>query len=261
MRLVVVLNDSGEIDEALRMGRGFLELAGPDAETLPSIAGIGAFCGHILTARGEVREALPVLDRWLPLQSGRQRAVSQAVLVRAQLLAGIITFEEALSAPGLPAPKHAHILGVACAMEDAGIIRACMKFVDSAEGHVVKERVLTPHVAPLIARCLERADRRVLREFDSVRKKLQERPGSELELDVIETQLFRLLGDRKRGVIVFNRIDKDIAKLPSPQVLDVGLRISHERNRIAFGKEGEAFKNLRRLLSDGCRLLAPLFDA
>jgi transcriptional regulator with XRE-family HTH domain len=258
LRLIIVLHDAGRAAEALRIGRAFLALAGPEAEAFPSTAGVGVFCAHMLGGRGDVREALPLLERWLPLQEGRNRAVSQAAQVLLHLLAGLQTFDEALAAPGLPQPKHAHILGVACALEDAAAIRACMKFVDSPPGREVKERMLVPHYAPLLARALERRDRQTLRDFAARRRELSERPGAGMELNVYEAQLRRVLGDVE-GAAKLARQCEEALQSRHDEALGVLLRSLHLRNRQLCG-DAMARDKIAELVDRGCRVFRPWLE-
>jgi hypothetical protein len=256
LRLCVVLHDAGRISEALRIGRAFLALAGPEAEAFPSTAGVGVFCAHMLGSRGDVHEALPLLEQWLPLQQGRPRAVTQAAQVLMHLLAGLQTFDEALAAPGLPQPKHAHILGVACALEDLAAIRACMKFIDSPAGREVKERLTAPHYAPLLARALERRDRRTLDEFAARRRALAGRPGAELELDVYEAQLRRVLGEAKASARLTRECESALAARREPQAGGVLLHSLLLRNRQLLGDDG-AREAIADLVKRGCLVFKP----
>jgi hypothetical protein len=259
LRLVIVLNDSGRPTEALRMGRAFLALAGPEAQRLPSVASIGAFCANIHCTSGDVREALALLGTWLPFQQGRARAVSQAEHTRVQLQAGLLTFGEALAAPGLEQPKHAHILSLACAVEDVAAIRACMRFFDSPQGREVKERTLVPHFGHLLARAIERADRATLREAAAKGKELAAQPRLGLEWKIYETQLLRLVGERAKAAKVCAEVESTIAKLPDPDSLDVALRAQHWRSRILLGHEPEEAKRyLDHCVAAGSRLFKPL---
>jgi transcriptional regulator with XRE-family HTH domain len=261
LRLVIVLHDSGRGSDALRVGRSFLALAGEEASRLPSIAGLGTFCGHIHSLQGNVPQALELLNHWLPFQEGRNRAVSQAGLVRAQLLGGLLTFEEALAAPGLEQPKQAHILTLACAVEDPVAIRACMRFLDSPEGREVKERTLVPRYGPLLARAIERADKATLRESAARARDSAGHPRQELEWMIYETQLLRLVGERAKAARQCAKVEQAILKLEDPGSLDVALRVQHWRNRVLLGHEpGDARRQLGRCVAAGCRLFKPLLD-
>lgn len=257
LRLVVTLSDTGRVREALRMARAFLEIADDNADRLPSIPTLGTFCAQLLCARGEVDAALAQLQRWMPAQQGRPRAVSQAVLVRAQLLAGLMTFDEAIAAPGLPQPKFAHILGIACAMEDAPAMRACMKFMDSDAGREVKERMLSPHYAPLLARAIERSDRRTIREFESLVQTRAGRPATQLELMIVQAQLHCILGDRKRAATLHAKAELEFKKVAEPESVEIGLRATHLRTGIQMG-DAQARQALTAVTSGGCRLFQAL---
>lgn len=240
------------------MGRAFMELAGTDVERLPSISNIGAFLGTSMGERGHVREALDALQRWTPLLQGRMRDVALAALTQVQLMAGVLTFEQALAAPGLAQPKHAHILGLAIATEYAPAIRACMKFLDSEAGREVKERTMAPHYAPLLARAIERGDKQTAREFTAKAIELQARPHSKLELAVYEAQLARVIGDYKRARKLVTECETDMRAFPERANLNAVLRAIHARNQLSLGFESGCRQTLQALVDNGCRLFKPL---
>lgn len=237
LRLVVVLNDSGRVSEALRVGMAFLALSDRNANELPSVAALGSFCGHIHSLRGEIGPALRLLERWLPWQKGRQRSVTQAAMVRVHLLSGMSTFDEALTAPGLDQPRYAHILALACMAENTKVIRACMKFMDSPSGREVKERTVAPHIAPFIARGVERHDLSALRDLEARRMELSGRIGQTMEWDIFEVQLLRLLGEPVRAAKLCAAVDGEIRNLLEPESLDIAMRGQHWRNQLFLGSK------------------------
>jgi hypothetical protein len=133
-----------------------------------------------------------------------------------------------------------------------------MKFMDSEAGREVRERLLTPHYAPLLARALERGDRSTLRELQARKSALAIAQAHTLGLGICETQLLSVLGETKRARAALAASSRALAAMPEPGLLDIALRATHLRNRVRLGEDGRA--ELEQLLAQGCRLLKPLLD-
>lgn len=255
MRLVIALHDSGKHDDARRTAESALALCAGEAERLPTVAHLGIFLGQLLAGSGDVNRALAVQHKWLPMAAGRQREVGQASLLRTQLLAGVLTFEEALQAPGLAQPKHLHILEWATALEHQHTIRACNHYFTQPQAREVLERSALPHYAPFLARALARNNARILPEWRARRRELGD-GVSALVADVYEAQLCRLCGERAAAA----RLTRKTAAAVNEN-MDLALLATHWANVFAVGDKSQIAKaaaELARKISLGARLLKSL---
>lgn len=262
LRIVVVLHDSGRVPEARATAEAVLALGGHAAANLPSVANTGVFLAYMLTGQGDVRGALALAGRWAPLLSGRPREVAQASMLRMQLLAGLVTPDEAVSAPGLAQPRFAFIASFAAAIQHGPALRAAARFFETPPGREVAERNQIAVFAGLIARALEKPGPTLLAEFAARRARVADAPGNAAEIDVYECLVLRLAGKLAAAKAACARAESALGAGTVP--VELLLRVLHWRNRMELEpprQHANARANLAALVDQGCLGLRPLLES
>lgn len=262
LRITVVLHDSGHRDQARAMAEATLALGGNANPPLQSVANTGVFLGYLKTGQGDVRGALELATRWAPVLQGRPREVAQASMVRMQMLAGLLTPQEAVQAPGLPQPKFVFIAGFAAILEQAPVLQVAARFFESAPGREAAERNLIAGYCGLIARAIEKPAPAILKECAARRARAESVPGNLPELDVYEAAVLRLMG---RTAPAAKLAAGSHARMEAgTQPMELLVRVLHWRNLLALGRpehRDHARDRLSALVGQGCLGLQPLLDS
>lgn len=234
LRLALTLQDMGHGDEARRTLEAILALADSHARSMPVWSVIAcAHAGHLVST-GRLADGLAALSRHVPGCDARRIGNSQAVLMRAQVLAGVLSLEDAAGFTALPGPKWLHLSMLAAAAENGPVLSKCARFLESPEGRVPRQASFVAHYAGLLARVLAKPVGNLSAELKKASHSAAEHGVQSPVSAVMEATTRRIAGDRKEARGAHGRArDAMQAGEPGHELMTM-----HHRNALLLGSKG-----------------------
>lgn len=130
LRLALMLSDMGRVRDALGVTSAFSALAGPRARGWGHYHEIQFLRGMLMGECGRLQTGLKLMQRHIGGARGRRYKAGRCMLLRAQLYAGLLTFEEALHVAPDIEPKGIFLLDTACWMQDGARLEAAIAHFD-----------------------------------------------------------------------------------------------------------------------------------
>ncbi len=234
LRLALTLQDIGRVDESGRTLEAIVALADEHSRGLPVWA--VAVCAHAiqLVDNGRLVEGIAALTRHMPACDARRIGNAQAALMRAQVLAGVLSTADACRAPGLDGPKWLHLGLLAAAAEDAETLHKAARFLESPQGRVPREVSPMPHFAGLLARVMGKPVRGLPGEMKRAAAAAETHGAGSPLAAIIEATIWRLSGDRKRARDAQARARTAVGRI----VGHVEMAAMHYRNALLLDPKG-----------------------
>ncbi|MCC7509792.1 MAG: helix-turn-helix transcriptional regulator [Planctomycetes bacterium] len=258
LRLALTLQDIGKGDESRRILEAIIALADEQSRSLPVWS--VAMCAHAMhmVNDGQLVEGIAALTRHMPGCDARRIGNSQASLMRAQVLAGVLSPADACYAPGLDGPKWLHLSLLAAAAEDAHTLHKAARFLESPEGRVPREVSPVPHYAGLMARVLGKPVTALQSELQRAATSAEAHGMRSPLAAIIEATIWRLSGDRKRAREAHRRARTAMGQITPA----VEMSAMHHRNALLLDAKGADRTAAKRFFEDwgskGFRFIAGL---
>lgn len=231
LRLALTLQDMGHGEESRRTLEAVMALADDQARSMPVWSVIA--CAHAihLVSTGRLADGLAALTRHLPGCDARRIGNAQAGLMRAQVLAGVLSLEDALGATALPGPKWLHLSMLAAAAENGPVLNKCARFLEGPEGRVPRQASFVPHYAGLLARVLAKPVGDLGAEIKKASQSAAEHGVPSPLAAVLETTIWRVAGNAKAARVAHRR-GREFMRNDDP---GYELATMHHRNALLLG--------------------------
>ncbi len=199
---IMSLRQNRHLDEALRVCRSTLELFDSDMRREPMYAMMQHWRGNLEIDTGRLFDGLSSIEQALPNAPAEYRESNRCSLMRAQLMAGILTFEQAASIPIADFWRPIALIQFALMMDDRAMIAHAHKhLVGSGSGQVRADDPFAIHLD-----CVHRAygkDQSALKDFEASMAVPQPHAIGERRLAAMKqaglTAVAQILGDDARA--------------------------------------------------------------
>ncbi|MCA8917634.1 MAG: hypothetical protein KDB32_00960 [Planctomycetes bacterium] len=269
LSLVMTLRDTGRIEEARRVCGAILSLLGDARENLPAVFEMRMFMGNFHVELGNMREGIVLLQECYPQIPPERRIAATILLVRGQVLAGLMGYHEAFHFGVRTSGSARLLLRLACFREDTELLEHASKNLLGRGVHDVPPDEYDSQRAALLLRAS--AGKSKASDFDRMVEKhppvVATQAMRRLMLAVHGGQFARIASDKKALRSKVSETQAAFEALPPDLYPRCEFKVIHLRNMAALGKSkawqepAKALHNeLQQWINNGYLGLGPLPD-